>query len=108
MTPKILRLSETTISKPYFTDERTGGLVIIAEIYSNLSSIVGAKTVRSTDEPDSPYQDFINDMQYLEGIMSGTPDSRLSAEDEAILRKVDIYLGSLGLTEDYPITKDKF
>lgn len=107
-TPEIISLSEKTISKPYILDLASTKLSISRILYKHLGSVMRCSAVVYREKPNSFYQEFLNDMQYLDNIINGDPETRLSAEDETALRELDKYLGGLGITEKYPISRDRF
>ncbi len=98
----ISRSSDVTNSKLYKTDRTTGRIIMSSEIYSNLSSLIKNSVLTYHVDPKSGFEEFIKDYNDLY-----LPESTLTTEQHDMMVRIDLYLGSLGLAETYPIPRDR-
>ncbi len=97
MSVKITLTNSSRITRPTLvkTDSK---LLFLRQFYQRLSSLVANKTIAydyANNKLPQAYKDFLDD---LNKVSNGT------ASDEII--ELDLYLGSLGITNEYPYLKD--
>ena len=103
----VVSSSELTTSNPWSVDASGLVLTLDRSIYQNLSSMKKNQTVADDgDDSDmsSRYADFITAMSKLHAHMNIDP----TLEYDENLIELDVYLGQLGLEEEYPESRDWF
>ena len=91
-TVKIVNSSEMTRSKPY--EMLDGVLYVSQDIYTHLGSLVKNFTVERHEIPRTKFEEFMLDMDNTE-LGTFEPD----------LENLDLWLGELGVTEEFPISR---
>ncbi len=100
---RVVGLKQFTTSKPYALVDPDNTLMIGSTLYQDLGSIVKNTTITETDDPQSAYQEFMQDMNAL---YAASPKRYLTTDERNALIKADEYFGTLGARLKYPIKKD--
>ena len=103
----VVTSSELTTSNPWSVDASGMVLTLDRSIYENLSSPTKNETIANDgddSESSSRYADFITAMSKRHAQMNIDPTVEY---DENII-ELDVYLGQLGLEEEYPESRDWF
>ncbi len=100
---RISQQSEIGSSGPYMVND-DGDIILQRTIYNNLKSLVKNTNVEITENGfGNGYEQFLIDMSLLHDNIILQKGHELPPG----IDKVNIYLGSLGSSEDYPIERDK-
>ena len=104
---RVVRTAEMTTSKPYSYDRQYGAFVMNTLVYNNLKSPMNCLSVQYRDEPTTPYEEFMKDMDTLNRLYDSQEQDWLTDEQITLVLKMDEYLSSLGMTEIYPVKKER-
>ena len=98
---KIISSSETTSSKMYGKRNGSSDSFLNRDVYQSLGSTLKNSSLNLDVTKSTPINEFFHDMNVLYDQLSD-----LTEEDRESLLIVDEYLGSLGITDEYPIAID--
>jgi len=98
---RIVAATEMTRSKAYGHAAGSNAVDLSRVVYNNLSSLIKSCSIIYYSDPTNKFDEFMKDFNDFD---ESTND--LTSQEKEELEVVDQFLGSLGMTYEYPIKQD--